>query len=324
MSNILVGSPRFESKTTPALANSVVLTLVLDNVTRYTIAKNAITGTVELIKDYIEQTFTGGQSQPKYVDTTGSTMQGYTEQNGGGVSTGSATAITHKALDGYGTFMEGINPTLPTSTAWLISKDVIKNNYFVYVPYGVGGWISQITAGGSITQTGFNDQTTFLTINSTLPLYIKRIDCSKYGDGHKITFLNKFGALQDLWFFLKSVRTLSSTKENYNSNTISQNGLVTSYSVNAPTKKIFNRSAKQTIRLSSGFYPEGTNPVFEQLLLSKSIWLTQADPNDPTVEQIVPVIIRTSSFTEKTSLNDSLIEYSMDFEMAFDYINNVR
>ena len=31
-----------------------------------------------------------------------------------------------------------------------------------------------------------------------------------------------------------------------------------------------------------------------------------------------------SSMTHKTSLNDKLIEYTIEFEEAFDYINNVR
>jgi hypothetical protein len=76
--------------------------------------------------------------------------------------------------------------------------------------------------------------------------------------------------------------------------------------------------------LSSGYYPEGANPYFEELLLSDQVWLTQPDPYNPSTEQVVPVIITTSSFTYKTSLNDRLIDYVMEFEMAFDYINNVR
>ena len=150
------------------------------------------------------------------------------------------------------------------------------------------------------------------------------MDCSRYGNGNKITFLNKFGALQDLYFFLKSVKSTTSRSETFNSNTISTSTGSATYSVNAPTKKVFNKSANQKIVLSSGFYPEGANPFFEQLSLSKAIWLTQPDPYDPTTEQVVPVIISTSSFTYKTSLNEKLIEYTMEFDMAFDYINNVR
>jgi len=330
MANILVGSPRFESVTMGTGKNSVALELYVDGILRYTIIKNATQSTVvtfeigELIKDYIVQTFTGGQSQPIKVSTAGTQFKQYTGQNG----TGNAQVFSitdNIAVDGYGTFMEGANPTLPANTAWLLSKDEIKGGYYMYYPYGVGGWIPQITGGGTFTQVGFNANSTMpITNNNTDPLYVIRVDCSRYGDGNKITFLNKFGALQDLYFFLKSVKSTTSTKETYSANTISTSSGSATYSVNAPTKQVFNKSANQKIVLSSGYYPEGANPFFEQLLLSKSVWLTQPDPYDPSTEQVVPVIINTSSFTYKTSLNDRLINYVMEFDMAFDYINNVR
>ena len=130
--------------------------------------------------------------------------------------------------------------------------------------------------------------------------------------------------MQDLWFFLKNVKTTESTKETYNSNTIDISSGSATYSVNAPTKSVFNKTATQRITLSSGYYPEGANPFFEELLLSNQVWLTQTDPYNPSSTQYVPLIVSSSSFTYKTSLNDKLIEYTIDFEMAFSYINNVR
>ena len=330
MANILVGSPRFESITLITGYKSAVLTLKINNVLRYTILKTGTAGDVitfeisELIRDYITQTFTGGQTAPANVSTTGSLILQYTSLDGTGSPSGTSTvAINHTAIDGYGTFMEGANPTLAANSIWLLSKDVIKDGYYVYAPLNTSGWISQITAGGTFTQVGFQTNTPSLTVGTT-DVNIVRVDCTRYGDGNKITFLNKFGALQDLYFFLKSVKSTTSTKETYSANTITTSSGSATYSVNSPTKTVFNKSANQKIRLSSGYYPEGANPFFEQLLLSKSIWLTQPDPYNPGTEQVVPVIISTSSFTYKTSLNDRLIEYTMEFDMAFDYINNVR
>ena len=34
-------------------------------------------------------------------------------------------AIDHTAFNGYGTFMEGVNPTLANDSIWLLSKDYI-------------------------------------------------------------------------------------------------------------------------------------------------------------------------------------------------------
>ena len=40
--------------------------------------------------------------------------------------------------------------------------------------------------------------------------------------------------------------------------------------------------------------------------------------------EVIPVKVKTSSMTFKTSVNDRLIEYTIDFEEAYDYINNIR
>ena len=329
MANILVRSPRFETFTMLSQGNSIKLELYIGGVLRYTIIKNSAPSSVvtfeiaELIRDYITQTFDGNYTTST-VSTTSSTVKQYTGENGtGSFVGGSLDSIDHIAFNGYGTFMEGANPTI-TSPLWMVSKDVIKNGYYVYYPLNTSGKIPIITNSGSISYKTFATDATSATLTGADTINIVRVDCTKYGNGNKITFVNKFGGLQDLWFFLKSVKATTSTKETYNANTISTSTGSATYSVNAPTKTVFNKTANKKIRLSSGYYPEGANPFFEELMLSKQIWLTQPDPYDPSTEQVVPVIINTSSFTYKTSLNDKLIEYTMEFDMAFDYINNVR
>jgi len=329
MANILLRSPRLESVTVPSAMNSVELRLTINGTLRYNIIKNGTVGTVltfeiaELVRDYLNVTFNG-----TYTAQTADISFDYkywSLPNGGGGGYDS-TETTHKGFDGYGTFMEGINPTV-SSYEWLIEKDVIKDGYYFYAPLGVSG-VVPVSTNSVLSYTGFdtsNPQTISLaTPTGNVLVNIIRVNCSRYGEGNKITFVNKYGALQDLWFFLKSVKTTTSTKETYNANTITISGGNATYSVNNPTKTVFNKSANQKIILSSGYYPEGANPFFEDLMLSKQIWLTQFDPYDPSTEQVVPVIINTSSFTYKTSLNDKLIEYTMEFDMAFDYINNVR
>ena len=86
----------------------------------------------------------------------------------------------------------------------------------------------------------------------------------------------------------------------------------------------FNKQAKNSISLSSGYYPEYTNAWFEELLLSEYVWMVRPKYTDPTTNEIVPVNIKTSNMVHKTSLNDRLIEYTIQFEESFDYINNVR
>jgi hypothetical protein len=89
-------------------------------------------------------------------------------------------------------------------------------------------------------------------------------------------------------------------------------------------KTDFNTVANQTMTLSSGYYPEWASQWFEQLLLSEQVWLTRLDPTNPNSTQYVPVNVKKNSMVKKTSLNDKLIDYTFDFDMSFDYINNIR
>ena len=86
----------------------------------------------------------------------------------------------------------------------------------------------------------------------------------------------------------------------------------------------FNKQAKQLHSLSSGYYPEWCNAWFEELILSEYVWMVRPKYSTPATNEIVPVTIKTSNLLHKTSVNDRLIEYTMEFEESFDYINNVR
>jgi hypothetical protein len=130
---------------------------------------------------------------------------------------------------------------------------------------------------------------------------------------YKVTFINKFGALQDLWFFKRANLSLSTKNEEYTANTVS-NG---SYSINQASKTIFNKRGTEMLKLNTGFYPESYNEIFRQLSLSEEVWIKYEG-------QTLPIIVKTSSLNYKTSINDKLINYTMDVEFAFNKINNIR
>jgi hypothetical protein len=56
-------------------------------------------------------------------------------------------------------------------------------------------------------------------------------------------------------------------------------------------------------------------------MLSEQHWMTRITD---VQELIIPVIPRTKSVTYKTSVNDRLTQYTIEFDMAFDKINNIR
>ena len=145
---------------------------------------------------------------------------------------------------------------------------------------------------------------------------VKTLEECKY-DPKKVTFINKFGALQDMYFFKKSVEKMNVKKETYKSNIISGGTYNRTHHVN----REFNVVGKESITLSSGYLSEEYNEVFKQLLLSEKVWLTNLTD---TEEQVLPINVKTSNITYKTSLNDRLVEYTFDFDNSFDTINNIR
>ena len=141
---------------------------------------------------------------------------------------------------------------------------------------------------------------------------VEEIEECKYTP-YKITFVNKFGALQDVWFFKRSNLSMNTQKESYKKTMVSGG----TYSINKGQDTIFNKNATQTLSLNTGFYPEEYNEVFRQLYLSENIWIGFEG-------KTLPVTIKSQSFNYKTRLNDKLINYTIDIEFGFDKINNIR
>ncbi len=133
----------------------------------------------------------------------------------------------------------------------------------------------------------------------------------------KITFVNKFGALQDMYFFKKAVEKMNIKKESYKSNIFSDGVYNKSNHVN----RDFNVVGKESVTLSSGFLNEEYNEVFKQLMLSEKVWITELTD---TEELVLPINVKTSNITYKTSLNNKLVEYTIEFDRSYDVINNIR
>jgi len=134
----------------------------------------------------------------------------------------------------------------------------------------------------------------------------------------KVTFVNKFGALQDMYFFKKSVQSMNVTKESYKSNILnSLNG----YSTSNHVYRDFNLAGRESITLSSGFLGEEYNEVFKQMMLSEKVWITNITDDG---EQVLPINVKTGDITYKTSLNDKLVQYTIEFDNSFNVINDIR
>jgi hypothetical protein len=109
------------------------------------------------------------------------------------------------------------------------------------------------------------------------------------------------------------------TKESYNANTLSNSSY--SYDRSVHTKRDFNIKAKESFTFSSGYLSEEYNEVFKQMMLSEKVWITNITE---TEEQVLPINVKTSNITYKTSLNDRLVEYTIEFENSYNVLNDIR
>ena len=330
MANLALRNPQFKSIAIPSSGVlSTVCTVTIDGTLRYTLVKNVKPSTTinfdiaELARDYIEITY-----QTNYIPQTvliATVLTNKAGLNGTGANVGLDISSSDKGFEAYGVFTEGVNPVVPFGRSlptYLIpiNETTSPDTFTILAPNNQAGRLPSITSSSGLIATSFSASATSVTAEGVV-CNIKRIDCTKYGEGNRIIYINKYGAQQDLWFFLKETRNLSRTNEGYKSNTITYPSGGATYSVQDAPNKVFNTQAKQTHTFSSGYYPEFANEQFEELLLSEFIWWSTFKKGSGIV---IPLKVKTSSMAFKTSVNDRLIEYTIEFEEAFDYINNIR
>jgi hypothetical protein len=329
----------------------------MDSIT-YSLESDAYNGYVsfeisQLISDYLDITYSGvNTSQVAWVNYQ------VTETISNSVQTPSAI-VQSVAFDGYGYFEDEINPQLSDKVLQSNDKITILDNNSFYIPIqqdnldyidlmyqgspiGTREYFTSTTdsadviryIGYTIDNYIFQNEKNYLfqdlnnfifsdggniadairiTYDDTSTDTIKierRTECKH--EPYRITFINKFGALQSVWMFKRSDVSMSVENENYRGFI----GSSTGYDISEHQYRNYNVISKESISLNSGFYTEDINEVFRQLLLSEKIWIYYND-------KILPVNIKSKELAFKTQVNDKLIDYKIDFEFAFDKINNV-
>lgn len=307
MANILLRSPYYiyESRAT---ALSAKLELSVGGVLRYTMVKdtNSSNGVLfeisELARDFIDISYSGTYSS-QVIAITGS-ITFYDAINAGGATVGIPIPITHTGFDGYGDFEQGASPTVT-------SNSLLQSNTIIYALEGEAGVIPE-ESSGAIVYSAYNTTATSDNVGGQ-DIVIKRI-CEPKFDPIKVTFVNKFGALQDIWFFKKSIESLTVQKEKYKRSIITSTG---TYDTSKHSTAILNAKGSEKITMNTGYMDEGMNEPIKQMLLSEQVWATIG-------ANVLPVILDTESLTYKTSVNDRLVDYTIDFSYAYDTINNIR
>ncbi len=212
------------------------------------------------------------------------------------------------------------NTTLSTSTN---SSNIIR--YVSSETTGIQSWQDRVEGNGGTVESLdcvkdfledvdlYGVDTIYVDNGSTIEVYkVENIE-ECLDTPYKLTFVNKFGALQDLWFFKRSTLSMNTTQQTYKSNLVVDG----SYSINKHQKSILTKQGNESLTLNSGFYSEDNNEVFKQLFLSEKVWI---DYDSETL----PINITSSNLVHKTRLKDKLISYEISLEFSNDTINNIR
>ena len=146
---------------------------------------------------------------------------------------------------------------------------------------------------------------------------VRNLDCSIY-DPIRVTFVNRYGALQDLWFDKKSVNSIEVQSSDYKSSVMNLSSLT--YDTSAHQNRVLDLVGKESITMNTGYIDESFNEVFRQLMLSEQVWMTRLTDK----EEVLPLRPKTQSLQFKTRTNDKLVNYTVEFDFAFDKINTIR
>lgn len=126
-----------------------------------------------------------------------------------------------------------------------------------------------------------------------------------------IDFVNKYGAWQREFFFKASNNTFNVENTEYNLLQTAQFP-TTFYSGLEGQRKVFNANGKKSIKVNTGWVKETWSEVLKQIMLSERILIDNR-----------PAKINTKSTELFKQLNTKQINYSLEFEFAFDAINSV-
>ena len=122
----------------------------------------------------------------------------------------------------------------------------------------------------------------------------------------KVDFINKYGAFQREFFFKASTDNIEVTNKDYN---LMQ---PYNYSLTGGQRTTYNQNGTQTIKVNSGWVEEDFKDNLKQLMLSEKVLVDEK-----------PAILKTKSIELNKSINTKQINYSLEFEFAYDLINSI-
>ena len=124
----------------------------------------------------------------------------------------------------------------------------------------------------------------------------------------QVEFVNRWGSWQTEFFYKASTESVEMENNRFKSNPVP----FPDYSTTQPQYKTFNTNGKRTFKVNTGWVNENYKQVIEEMLLSEMIRVNG-----------LPANLKTKSIEKFKSINTKTINYTMEFEMAYDIINSI-
>jgi hypothetical protein len=132
--------------------------------------------------------------------------------------------------------------------------------------------------------------------------------CEPILEPQLVQFVNRYGGLDFIWFFKMRTDSISTESKDYK---LLQP--VNSYDTTIGQNAKYNFNGKQSIKMNTGFVNENYNELIQDLMLSEKVWINS-----------IPAIVKSTGTEFKTQIRNKNINYEIEFEYAFDLINNMQ
>lgn len=232
---------------------------------------------------------------------------------------------TYIATDGYWKFTDGYNQE--TDQKILLSQTEYKADYrgHFIVPLFCESGDANPTVNDVEVNLGFTDNYQHYIKYLVIPcanysgtaevafegetILIEMVEECKY-DVKEVQFINRYGCQEVMHFYKVKKDSLSFDFDSFKRNLLGTSG--TGYATTSHQMKQYNKTANKTFNMETGHLYETYNETIEELCLSENVWMDRQ-----------PVNVKSKSLDLKTRIVDKLISYNLDFEYAFDQLNNV-
>ena len=264
----------------------------------------------------------------------------------GGTYTPVGSLIQDSFVDGFGYYEDGYNPSAPSV---LLDEGTYLYNYDSTISTGQnnGTWGSfdiQINIGDVVRYTDLVTGSSFDFTATTAGLKsFARIYLTYAANGNKVEwlaggtlikwtayfkpqcepkyqpvvvdFVNRYGSWSRIFFQKAKKRSIQVKGNEYKFNPKT----LPYVSENIRQNQEFNINGRESIKLNTGWVNDGYAEYLKQMMLSEKLVLCDYENNT----DYAPVKVKIKSLQKQTGLNDGMMNYTLEFEFAYDMINTV-